>query len=63
MRIARAPSSAAAASATPFSASTNPAAVAFGSWLGSASSVSASGASPASRAICARVRRFGLYGR
>ena len=62
-QIARAPSNAAAASATPRSASTNAAAAAVGSWVGSASSPSASGSSPASRAICALVRRFGLYGR
>ena len=63
-RIARAPSSAAAASATPLSGvderrPRRPA----GRASGRPSSASASGSSPASRAICALVRRFGLYGR
>jgi thiamine-phosphate pyrophosphorylase len=40
-----------------------PAAVPRGSRVGSASRVSASGSSPASRATCALVRRLGLYGR
>ena len=42
---------------------TNPAAASSGTSVGSASSRSASGSSPASRAICALVRRLGLYGR
>ena len=45
------------------SASTKPAAAARRVRVGSPSSPSASGSSPASRAICAFVRRFGLYGR
>ena len=49
--------SAAALPFTYFAAST------CGSSVGSPSSASASGSSPASRAICALVRRFGLKGR
>ncbi len=60
IRIARAPSRAALVSATPCSAWTYVAATASGDCVGSRSSVSASGSSPASRAICARVRRLGL---
>ena len=59
-RMARAPSNAAVVSATPLSASTYAAATAAGSTVGSASSVSARGSRPASRAIWAFVRRFGL---
>ncbi len=63
IRIQRAPSSAAPASATPLSASTNAAASRSGTRVGSCSRRSASGSRPASRAICAFVRRFGLNGR
>ncbi|CAM5294995.1 hypothetical protein SNARM312S_07077 [Streptomyces narbonensis] len=63
VRIARAPSRAAEASATPLPASTKAAAAAVGSTDGSLSSPSASGVRPASRAIWAFVLRFGLKGR
>ena len=64
IRIERAPSSAARTSAMPLSASTND----VGERLPASawdrrSRPSASGSRPASRAICALVRRFGLYGR
>ncbi|CSC84306.1 Uncharacterised protein [Vibrio cholerae] len=58
--IARAPSSAALLSATPFSALMYFAASLSGSVLGCVHSVSASGSRPASIAIWPLVRRFGL---
>ena len=61
IRMSRAPSSAALASATPLSASTNLRGLGFRRPApGSCSSASASGSRPASRAICALVRRLGL---
>ena len=62
-RMSRTPSSAALASATPFSASTKPAALLRRRASGRRTGLSASGSRPASRAICALVRRLGLYGR
>ena len=70
-KISRAPSSAAFASGTLMASTpsagrptfTYLAASCSGSSVGSASSASANGSSPASRAICALVRRLGLYGR
>ena len=59
-RMARAPSSAVAASATFFSGLRKPAATAAGSFPGCDSRRSASGCRPASLAISALVRRFGL---
>ena len=70
-RISRAPSKAAFASGTLTASTPSAAATTFtyltascsGSSVGSANSASASGSSPASRAICALVRRLGLNGR